>query len=77
MKRAMLLAHLAQAERHIRDGERHLAHQREIVAELDRHGRGHTQTAKMARDILATFEMSQSVHLNDRMRLLHALQDKA
>jgi len=73
MKQSFILHHLAAVERHIRDGERHLFHQREIVEELERHGRGHTRTAKMARDILASFEMAQSTHLNDRAHLLQAL----
>lgn len=74
MKRAMLLDHLAYVERHISDGERHLLRQREIVDELERHGRGDSQTAKMAREILATFEMSQTQHLNDRAHLLLELR---
>ena len=74
MKRAMLLDHLAYVERHISDGERHLLRQREIVDELERHGRGNSQTAKMAREILAIFEMSQTQHLNDRTHLLLELR---
>jgi hypothetical protein len=74
MKRSFLLDNLALVERHIRDGERHLLRQREIAAELERHGRGHSQTAKMARDILESFEMAQSAHLNDRVHLLQALR---
>jgi len=77
MKRSMLLDHLAQVERHIRDGERHLLRQREIVDELERHGRGNSQMTKMARDILDSFEMAQSAHLNDRARLLLALGEIA
>ena len=74
MKRRILLDQLTHVERHIRDGERHLLRQREIVAELERHGRGQSRTARMARDILASFEMGQSQHLNDRAHLLLALQ---
>ena len=74
MKRSVLLGHLAQVERHIRDGERHLLIQRRIVDELERHGRGNSQTA-IARDLLASFEMSQSAHLNDRVHLLQALRE--
>jgi hypothetical protein len=73
MNRAALLSHLAYAERHIRDGERHLLRQREIVAELERHGHGKSRTAQMARDILASFEMAQSGYLNERAHLLQAL----
>jgi len=74
MNRATLRDHLAYVERHIRDSERHLARQREIVAELERHGHGHSRTAQTARDILVSFEMAQSAHLNDRVHLLLALR---
>lgn len=70
MKRSILLGELAQADRHVREGERHLLRQREIVAELERHGHGHSRTANMAKVILETFEQAQSAHLNDRARLL-------
>ena len=63
---------LAVVERHIREGERHLSHQRGIVDELERHGRGPSRTARNARDILETFEAAQSKHLNDRAHLLLA-----
>jgi hypothetical protein len=73
MSRANLEAHLAQVERHIRDGERHLLRQREIVDDLERHGRARSLTFKMAKDILETFEQAQLAHLNDRAHLLLAL----
>jgi hypothetical protein len=44
----------------IRGGERHLTRQRQIVAELEQHGRTHLKTAQMGWDILASFEMAQS-----------------
>ena len=77
MKRSRLRAELAKAERHVREGERHLLRQREIVDELERHGRGNSPTTKMAREILETFEMAQSAHLNDRMRFILALKGAA
>ena len=73
MNRATLLAHLAQVERHIRDGERHLLRQREIIDELERHGRGNSPTTKLARALLDTFEIAQSAHLSDRANLLLTL----
>jgi hypothetical protein len=73
MKRSMLLVQLAQNKRHIREGERHLLHQRAIIDELERHGRGNSQTANIARDLLASFQMAQSAHLSDRAHLLQAL----
>jgi hypothetical protein len=75
MNRATLLARLAYVERHIRDGERHLLRQREIVDELERHGRGQSETAKMARVTLESFEMAQSSHLNDWAHLQEALRE--
>src|SRR6516162_2022345 len=56
MNRAAVLEHLAHTERHIRDGERHLLRQREIVAELECHGHGHSTAARLARDLLELFE---------------------
>jgi hypothetical protein len=76
MNRAALQTRLTVVEQHIRDGERHLSRQREIVAQLERHGRGHSRTAQTARDLLASFEMGQSAHLNDRARLVLALLGK-
>jgi hypothetical protein len=76
MKKTLVLTHLAQAERHIREGERHLLRQRRIVDELERHGRGQSQTAKMARDILESFEVAQAAHIADRARLIQELQPR-
>ena len=75
MKRSLLVNQLAQVERHIREGERHIFRQREIVNELERHGHGNSQTAKMARDILDSFEMTQLAHLSDRAHLMQALRE--
>jgi hypothetical protein len=75
MKRSMLLVQLAQNKRHIRQGERHLLRQHEIVAELRRHGRGHSQTGQIAADLLVSFQMAQSAHLEDRAHLLQVLGD--
>jgi hypothetical protein len=73
MNRILLLDSLGQAERHIREGERHILRQREIIDELERHGRGQTRTANMAREILLSFEMTQSTHIADRVRLIERL----
>lgn len=76
MKQLFLLHHLAAVERHIRKGNRHLLRQRESVAELARHGRGHTQTANIAKDMLMSFEMAQSKNLNERVHLLQELAER-
>jgi hypothetical protein len=72
-QRMILLSHLAMAERHIAAGERHVARQREIVAELEAHGHSGSQTLKVAREVLQSFETAQTTHLADRERLKHAL----
>jgi hypothetical protein len=41
MDRATLLDHLAQAERHAVEGNRHLARQERLIAQLDRQGHDH------------------------------------
>ena len=65
MGRAMLQANLAQAECHVAEGERHIARQREIVAELERDG--HDSTDAML--LLYQFADIQCLHVADRDRL--------
>ncbi len=74
MKRAMLLGYLAAAERHITEGARNVARQREIVDELERHGRGNSETVKVAREFLQTYETAQAAHVAERLRFKQALQ---
>lgn len=63
--RARLLERFALAERHVREGARHVSRQREIVAQLK--GRGHD--AASARDLLEQFEALQALHVSDWERL--------
>ena len=65
MKRQMILDHLQLAERHVVEGERHLARQRDIVDTLEREG----LDGKTARALLVQFEEMQTLHLADRDRL--------
>jgi hypothetical protein len=58
MDREMELPHLAMAERHVPEGLRNIARQREIVAELERDG----HDATLARELLAAFEVTQPAH---------------
>jgi hypothetical protein len=71
MDRAMIVAHLAQAKEHVASGERQIARQREIVAEMERDG--HYAVAKSARDLLRKFEELQVEHVSHRDRLLKEL----
>lgn len=66
MDHAILREHLALVEQHIRDGERHIGRQRQLIAELQRSG----HDSSTAQDLLRSYEQSQSLHIakRDRMR---------
>lgn len=65
MDRKIILEHLAQAERHIEEAERRIAHQKALLAGLD----GGGADAVTARILLAEFEHSLALHRADRQRL--------
>lgn len=65
MERAVLLRHLAQAERHIAEGEQRLIHQRAVIRELEQDG----HRTGSARALLAALEQTQALHFADRERL--------
>jgi xanthine/CO dehydrogenase XdhC/CoxF family maturation factor len=66
----MLLEHLKSTERHIARGREHVAHQRELIAELEHDGHA---TAARAKDILQSFLEIQALYESDRERILIAL----
>jgi len=68
---AMLQEHLAQAERHVVEGERVIARQRDIVAQLERDG--HDSTDAML--LLYQFEEIQYLHVDHRDQLRKAHLD--
>jgi hypothetical protein len=63
--RTMLESQLAQLDEHVALGERHIARQREIIAELER-GRHETKRAK---ELMATFLETQKMHVAIRDQL--------
>jgi hypothetical protein len=69
MDRVMLERHLTQVEAHIVRGEQHLTRQRELVFELERHGRDSEQ----AQRLLLLFEELQALHIADRDRIFEEL----
>ena len=69
MDRNILLQHLAQTERHIAEGEEHLAQQALLIEKLERHGRG----SEDARALLKTMTETQALHKQDRDRVLKEL----
>ena len=72
MDRALLLQHLAQAERHIVLGEEHLTIQEALIADLERDG----HDTEGAKEVLATMLQSQAVHVETRDRILRELNDQ-
>jgi len=69
--RATIEQHLAQAERHVAEGESYVERQRQIVAELERDG----HDAATAKALLATFEEMQATQIAERDRLRQALRN--
>ena len=69
MDRNTLELHLRQARAHVAQGEKHIARQRAVVASLE--AGGHDSEA--ARELLATFEDSQVMHVADVARLENEL----
>jgi hypothetical protein len=63
----MLRQHFQLAERHVLEGEKHIARQREIVACLE-HLRD-PLTFQKARDLLRKMEHTQLLHVTERDRL--------
>jgi hypothetical protein len=61
----MLKRHLDLAERHVLDGQEHIARQREIVAQLEHRHREST-TLKIACELLMEMEDAQRLHMADR-----------
>jgi exonuclease III len=71
MDREMLKRHLAQAEEHIATGDKNIARQRDVIAQLERDGH-HTGSA---RAFLREFEQLQATLIAERERLLHELSE--
>jgi hypothetical protein len=69
MDRAMLMRHLALAERHITEGREHVVRQHDIIARLEAAGLGSSQTADIARLLLSSMQDSLAQHISDRDRL--------
>jgi hypothetical protein len=65
MDRAMLLDHLALAERHVVEGRRHVSSQRERIAQMERNGEDTTRSC----ELLATFLSMQEQHEEDLGRV--------
>jgi hypothetical protein len=65
MDRHLALQHLAQAQRHVTDGERYIHNQRRIIAQVEQRGDDPAESKRL----LALFEVVQKMHVADRDRL--------
>ena len=72
MDRETTLAHLALADKNVALGERHIAQQEQIVADLDRDG----HDTREALALLAVFRRAQAEHVAHRDLLLRELQSR-
>jgi len=69
MDRANLERRLANAEKHIDEGMRHIAQQKKLIQGMERLGRD----ASVSKKLLQTFEETVRLHKADREKLLRAL----
>jgi hypothetical protein len=69
MDRETLEKNLTQAEAHTVKGHKRIALQHKIIAELDREG----HDTVPARELLATFETTQAMHVANRDRIADKL----
>lgn len=69
--RKMAFRQLAVAEEYVARGLEIIAHQKKLIAELERDG--HESAAATARRILETLLQSQALHESERDRLKHGL----
>lgn len=65
MDRAMAKRHLAEAVAHVELGERTVARQRRVIAQLESDGRD----SSAARELLAKLEEMRAMHVAERDRL--------
>ena len=70
MDRALLEKLLTEAEERVAQGEEHIRQQRELIAELERDG----HNTPVGRELLATFERIQELHVAGRDRLAKELE---
>ena len=69
MERGTLENDLSRAEAHVANGQKRIAQQHEIIAELDREG----QDTAPAKDMLASFERTQAMHVANRDQIASRL----
>jgi hypothetical protein len=74
----MTITCIAQSERLVTEGERHIARQREIIAGIRRRrGPGNSEVLRKALELLQTLELAQQAYIADHNRLQAALAQDA
>jgi hypothetical protein len=69
MDRAMHQRHLVEAEQHIATGDRHIARQVQLIADLEAYG----YDTMVARHLLTSFRLLQLQHVDHRDRIFREL----
>ncbi len=70
MDRAIILEHLAQAERHVADGKQIIEKQEALIIDLERDGHDITDAIK----ILMTMRQTQALHEDGRDQIMKELE---
>jgi hypothetical protein len=65
MDRSLLFELLAMTDRHVAEGEQHIARQRVLIDELERDG----HDTKSAIELLSVLEQTQAMHVAHRDRI--------
>jgi len=73
MERKSEVGHLEMAQKHVTEGEQHIARQRRLIAELERDG----HDTALALELLREFERSQAAHVAERDRLRAELSNSS
>jgi hemerythrin len=69
MDRSLAEQRLAHAQRHITEGKRHIANQRDLIARLKEQG----HDTRFAQNLLEQFELVLASHIADRDRIMAEL----
>ena len=70
MDRAIILKHLAQAERHVAQGRQIIEKQETLIVDLERDGHDTADAMK----ILVTMRQTQALHEEDRDQIMKELE---
>lgn len=67
--------HLALIDQRVAELTRHIEHQRQILADLEKANRGNSEIAEIARSTLRAFELNLERQIRDRKRTTAHMRD--